>query len=1499
MEKHLEMQSGSVSEDEEMFRDLCDMNGIQSSKLSLNNIDGISSIEVLFSPFNKLSLLSPFTYLRVLRVLKCDVYSLDGLNSLNSLEEIYVVECDLKVLCGLENCLQLRSLYLYGNKISKIEGLTNLRNLEILWLNSNMLTKIEGLNELKKIRELNLAENKIQKIGNSLDQLSTLENLDMSANELSSFQDLTNLAKLPKLRSLSLKDASCGPNPVCMLCNCTTHVLYHMPTLIYLDTQIVTAEVVHDIESIVLKKKMYYNMRIKAVRRKMTDVMKNLERENDRLQEMPMQKLRNLYRVKKSLERRLDEVQSNLDTEKILEMVSNEDENANFSNLGNADCDYAELNKRLEQLNKLLHKWHNFTNGLENHCKSFRSRIKAVEDASIGRLALELESGGNVRFEDGVPSDPWFLSCRDLVLSRFCASSLKPYDIQSVKVLRISRLHNRMLRLKFDAKVDVAVDDYQTKLSSQYKKKFEYLFYTWKPSFDHSCRDRIDLFEHGFPPNNISATRKCTPMTNSVSVADKSRLVAFTNSTGKRICDLEDARNGQLLVCKVFLGNTAISKHVSDISPEKFPNVDSIFHPLAPDSFSGRGSAKANVENFTSHNTKVDESLNTSINHNASSNPFCSGSNAVSNSKGDCDCINRQCDWFIFDSDLIVPEYIVDFQYNFSSKSTSPFSSLSDGVNVHMSALIENRVAARVNDPLIQDDEVILAENLQLNQPARFVSISEEILLKVVGHSNFANIVILNLHNCGISRGKQVPSLPNIKRLIISFNELSRLDDFGKMGRLEYLDASFNKLNSLEGMKSLMQLSHLDVSWNELTNNRDDVAILRKHATNIVTLRLCNNPWKKVENLRLRIIGRLKYLQTLDDVEISDAERTAAAVAAASARVSPVALVNNGRTDTHRPRSLSLAPYAEILYLNSKKKPERISESPDTSWLGKITCLYLDSQHLSKISNLERLENLKYVTMRNNDITKIEGLDGCINLEELSLDRNCIPKLEGLSKLTKLKRLSLSHNLISSIEQISVEALSSLYYLSLENNKIEDLSSFQKATCLMEFYFANNSVSNIRETFHLKSCPNLVILDLFGNPIANEIENYRHFVIYHLKSLKALDGTAISNSDLNQAREYFGGKLTLDFVADKLRLNDFSDVREIDFPNCSLRQVDLGNTNLFIRLRSLNLEHNNLSSLSGLLQLDNLQVLCLNYNKIECLLDNKSRYGANYAGDYQVTNTLESMRFNLPRLEVLHLGYNSISEISRLQLECVPSVRSLFLQGNEITEVDGLQALTNLRDLVLDRNKIKAIGEHSFVGNRKLLELHLEDNRLRELSYISTLQSLQRLYLANNRIQDMAELDKLESLPQLIEVNLTNNAISRRLLHRPILVFRQPNLQTIDGIPVTDEERQKADMYFLEEQPMIPQQTNIPQIQMTDSMLPGITVNNPLKVTNVQIGSAPGQHFGLDDSGGSIGGARNKQPPKVQPHGTVMNGLGQRVGGNVNMTTNARLYRKFFQSPPK
>ena len=106
-----------------------------------------------------------------------------------------------------------------------------------------------------------------------------------------------------------------------------------------------------------------------------------------------------------------------------------------------------------------------------------------------------------------------------------------------------------------------------------------------------------------------------------------------------------------------------------------------------------------------------------------------------------------------------------------------------------------------------------------------------------------------------------------------------------------------------------------------------------------------------------------------------------------------------------------------------------------------------------------------------------------------------------------------------------------------------------------------------------------------------------------------------------------------------------------------------------------------------------------------------------------------------------------------LQLNKIPSLRSLFLQGqlflpqrtdhfwfsfssgNEISKVEGLEALRNLRELVLDKNKIRVVTETSFFFQTSLIELHLEENRIRELSYFDRMIKLEKLFLGSNKIQ--------------------------------------------------------------------------------------------------------------------------------------------------------------------
>ncbi len=43
-----------------------------------------------------------------------------------------------------------------------------------------------------------------------------------------------------------------------------------------------------------------------------------------------------------------------------------------------------------------------------------------------------------------------FTSCHDLLLSRFCAAEYKDYGVIGIKIHRITRIHNRILRTQFD-----------------------------------------------------------------------------------------------------------------------------------------------------------------------------------------------------------------------------------------------------------------------------------------------------------------------------------------------------------------------------------------------------------------------------------------------------------------------------------------------------------------------------------------------------------------------------------------------------------------------------------------------------------------------------------------------------------------------------------------------------------------------------------------------------------------------------------------------------------------------------------------------------------------------------------------------------------------------------------------------------------------------------------------------------------------------------------------
>lgn len=89
------------------------------------------------------------------------------------------------------------------------------------------------------------------------------------------------------------------------------------------------------------------------------------------------------------------------------------------------------------------------------------------------------------------------------------------------------------------------------------------------------------------------------------------------------------------------------------------------------------------------------------------------------------------------------------------------------------------------------------------------------------------------------------------------------------------------------------------------------------------------------DNLRLRIVGRLKSLTVLNGSSVLETESSAALRVAAGSRISQVSLLTHSRTDHHKPRSLSLLSTAQVLCAISRHKPEKIGDH-DTHWYSKV-----------------------------------------------------------------------------------------------------------------------------------------------------------------------------------------------------------------------------------------------------------------------------------------------------------------------------------------------------------------------------------------------------------------------------------------------------------------------------------------------------------------------------------------------------------------------------------
>jgi len=63
----------------------------------------------------------------------------------------------------------------------------------------------------------------------------------------------------------------------------------------------------------------------------------------------------------------------------------------------------------------------------------------------------------------------------------------------------------------------------------------------------------------------------------------------------------------------------------------------------------------------------------------------------------------------------------------------------------------------------------------------RLIALTDELMLKITAQQELEHITVLNLHGNGLCKLKPLQGLRLLKKLVVSFNELSRLDDLAHM----------------------------------------------------------------------------------------------------------------------------------------------------------------------------------------------------------------------------------------------------------------------------------------------------------------------------------------------------------------------------------------------------------------------------------------------------------------------------------------------------------------------------------------------------------------------------------------------------------------------------------------------------------------------------------------------------------------------------------------------
>lgn len=170
---------------------------------TLEAIEALTGLAILFCGINQVSDLSPVSGLSNLKQLVCDSNQISDLSPLSGLSNLERLVCDSNQINDLSHISRLYNLYelqCYFNGIRDLSPVSELPFLKILWCFTNQISDLSPVSGLTNLQELWCDANQISDLS-PISGLINLQSLSCEANQIS---DLSPISGLTNLRSLRL-----------------------------------------------------------------------------------------------------------------------------------------------------------------------------------------------------------------------------------------------------------------------------------------------------------------------------------------------------------------------------------------------------------------------------------------------------------------------------------------------------------------------------------------------------------------------------------------------------------------------------------------------------------------------------------------------------------------------------------------------------------------------------------------------------------------------------------------------------------------------------------------------------------------------------------------------------------------------------------------------------------------------------------------------------------------------------------------------------------------------------------------------------------------------------------------------------------------------------------------------------------------------------------------------------------------------------------------------